>query len=151
MLFPHQNTHLKMVFIRWNRAGVAVAVSTIWIICLVEIEHQFIVDDVFDAQIKVAATAIGAFSIAEVLEGDKEVIAVLGQGIAQTAVNAELMLHSVQIECGNSVLDIRASDPTIGWQFKWLGIGGETKLAGYEIALIGGKKLHTFEAFFVQR
>lgn len=140
-----------MVFIRWDGAGVAIAIGAIRIVSLVEIEHQFIVNDVFDAQIEVAATAVGAFPIAEVFEGHEEIIPVLRQGIAQTAVDAELMLHSIQLEFCDSIADIRAGDAAVGRQLKWLGIGREAELAVYKIVLIGWKKLYIFEPLFVQR
>ena len=140
-----------MVFIRWNWAGVAVAIGAIRIVGFVEIEHQFVVDNVFDPQIKVATTAVSTFSIAEVLEGDEEVIPVLRQGISQTAVDAELMFYSIQLEFGDSVTNIRAGDPTIGWQLKWLGIGRKAELAGHKIVFIGREKLNHFKPFFAQR
>lgn len=140
-----------MVLFRRDGAGVTIAIGAIRIVGFVEIEHQFIVDNVFDAQIKVAATAIGTFPIAQILERYEEVIPVLWQSIAQTAIDAKLMFHSTQLEFCDSITDIRAGDPTIGWQLKWLSIGCKVELAVHKITFISGKKLHIFKVLFVQR
>ena len=82
-----------MVLIRRNGTAVTIAVRAVRIVRFVEIKYQCIVDDVFDAKVEVTASAVGALAVTHVLERYKKVVAVLGEGVAYTAVDAQLVIY----------------------------------------------------------
>ena len=68
---------LQVVFRRRNGALVSIAVGAVGVVGAVEVDGQAAVPDVAEAEVEVAAAAVGGVAVGMVFERQKEVVAVL--------------------------------------------------------------------------
>jgi len=69
-----------MIFYRWDRAIVAIAVGTPRIVAFIEVDGHFSILDITCFEVNVSAAAIGLFAIRMVFEREEKMISVAGHG-----------------------------------------------------------------------